>query len=86
MGEPAWESQRGLFLLAASRGPAPGLEEESSFFCSAVHSEVLKGFVSILKSSETHLELIFKVLARGQHKVIELLRHCGGIPWTTWLC
>ena len=41
--------------------------------CSVVHSEALERFYSILKSFETHLELIFEVSARGQREVIGLL-------------
>ena len=41
---------------------APGLEEETGF--SVLHSEVLGGLGSIVKHFETHLELIFEVLAR----------------------
>ena len=79
MGEP---EPRGT-LPPGSSLPAPGLEEESSFSCSAVHSEVLEGLGPILKSFETHLELIFEVLATGQHKVTGLLCLCGGMSCAT---
>jgi len=74
MGEPACESQGALsFWQPPNRGPTPGLEEKSSISCSVVHSEVFKRLYLILKSFETHLELIFEVPAVGQCEVIGLL-------------
>ena len=53
----------------------PQAYEESRFSCSAMPSEVLKERGSILKSFETHLKLIFEMLATGQRKVIGFLGH-----------
>lgn len=57
------------FWQFPNRCPNPGLGEKS-FFVFCWHSGVLEGLYSILKSFETHLELIFDVPAMRQCEVI----------------